>query len=99
MADDVPVTDLIRAEVEGGIARLTIDRPEAGNSLTPAMRDHLADTFDDLSATLGVRVYGTLLDSDTAIFCVGSGDLNCLVRTSGSIFFQGEAFLGLSFRF
>jgi len=52
-----------------------------------------------LSATLGVRVYGTLLDSDTAIFCVGSGDLNCLVRTSGSIFFQGEAFLGLSFRF
>jgi len=52
-----------------------------------------------VSATLGVRGYGTLLDSDTAIFCVGSGDLNCLVRTSGSIFFQGEAFLGLNFRF
>jgi hypothetical protein len=52
-----------------------------------------------VSATLGVRGYVTLVDSDTAIFCVGSGDLNCLVKTSGSTFFQGEAFLGLNFRF
>ena len=52
-----------------------------------------------VAATLGVRGYVTLVDSDTAIFCVGSGDLNCLVKTSGSTFFQGEAFLGLSFRF
>ncbi len=56
MADDVPVTDLIRTEVTDAIARVTIDRPEAGNSLTAEMRDHLADTFDELSATLGVRV-------------------------------------------
>ncbi len=54
---------------------------------------------DRISAALGVRGYVTLVDSDTAIFCVGSGDLNCLVRTSGSTFFQGEAFLGLNFRF
>jgi hypothetical protein len=52
-----------------------------------------------IAANIGVRGYVTLVDSDTAIFCVGSGDLNCLVRTSGSTFFQGEAFLGLSFRF
>jgi hypothetical protein len=52
-----------------------------------------------VAATVGVRGYVTLVDSDTAIFCVGSGDLNCLVRTSGSTFFQGEAFLGLNFRF
>jgi hypothetical protein len=52
-----------------------------------------------VSANVGVRGYVTLLDSDTAIFCTGSGDLNCLVRTSGSTFFQGEAFVGLSFRF
>ena len=36
MADDVPVTDLIRTEVDGGIARITLDRPDAGNSLTAA---------------------------------------------------------------
>jgi hypothetical protein len=54
---------------------------------------------DRVAATVGVRGYLTLVDSDTAIFCVGSGDLNCLVRTSGSTFFQGEAFVGLNFRF
>jgi hypothetical protein len=52
-----------------------------------------------VAATLGVRGYVTLVDSDTAIFCVGSGDLNCLVRTSGSTFFQGEALLGLTVTF
>ena len=52
-----------------------------------------------VSATFGLRGYVTLLDSDTAIFCVGSGDLNCLVKASGDLFFQGETFLGLSFRF
>ena len=46
MPDDVSVTELIRTEVEGGIARVTIDRVDAGNSLTAEMRDHLADTFD-----------------------------------------------------
>jgi hypothetical protein len=52
-----------------------------------------------IAATLGARGYVTFLDADTAIFCTGSGDLNCLVRSSGSTFFQGEAFLGLSVRF
>ena len=54
---------------------------------------------ENAAANIGVRGYVTLLDSDTAIFCTGSGDLNCLVRASGSTFFQGEAFVGLSFRF
>jgi hypothetical protein len=52
-----------------------------------------------LAATLGVRGYVTLVDSDSEIFCVGSGDLTCLVKTSGSTFFQGEALLGLTVRF
>jgi hypothetical protein len=54
---------------------------------------------DRVAANVGVRGYLTFVDSDTAIFCVGSGDLNCLVRTSGSTFFQGEAFIGLSVSF
>ena len=52
MAADVPVTDLVRTTVQDGLARVTIDRVEAGNSLTPEMRDHLSATFDELSATL-----------------------------------------------
>jgi 2-(1,2-epoxy-1,2-dihydrophenyl)acetyl-CoA isomerase len=72
MADDAPVTDLIRTEVGAGIARITIDRPTAGNSLTAAMRDHLADTFDELSATLGVRAV-VLTGAGDKHFCTGAG--------------------------
>jgi 2-(1,2-epoxy-1,2-dihydrophenyl)acetyl-CoA isomerase len=72
MAEDVPVTDLIRTEVDGGIARITIDRPDAGNSLSAEMRDHLTDTFDELSATLGVRAV-ILTGAGEKHFCTGAG--------------------------
>src|SRR5688572_1629307 len=72
MAEDRPVTDLIRTTVDGGIARVTIDRTDAGNSLTAEMRDHLADTFDELSATLGVRVI-VLTGAGEKHFCTGAG--------------------------
>jgi 2-(1,2-epoxy-1,2-dihydrophenyl)acetyl-CoA isomerase len=72
MADALPVTDLIRTTVDGGVARVTIDRTDAGNSLTAEMRDHLAATFDELSATLGVRVV-VLTGAGDRHFCTGAG--------------------------
>lgn len=72
MAADVPVTDLIRTSVQDGLARVTIDRVEAGNSLTAEMRDHLAATFDELSATLGVRAI-VLSGAGPKHFCTGAG--------------------------
>ena len=69
---DAPVTDLIRTTVEGGIARVTIDRVDAGNSLSAEMRDHLTDTFDQLSATLGVRAI-VLTGAGDRHFCTGAG--------------------------
>lgn len=55
---------------------------------------------DRLSFVAGVRGYGTLIDSDTELFCVsGGGQGSCLVRTSGDIFFQGEATIGVALRF
>ncbi len=71
-AADVPVTDLIRVAVDGGLARITIDRVEAGNSLTAEMRDHLAERFDELSATLGVRAI-VLTGAGQKHFCTGAG--------------------------
>lgn len=63
----------IRCEVdERGVAAVTIDRPDAGNSLTSAMRDGLADLFDELSATLGVRAV-VLTGAGTRHFCTGAG--------------------------
>lgn len=72
MPDAAPVTDLIRLEVEGGIACLTINRADAGNSLTAEMRDHLASTFDELSATLAVRAV-VLTGAGERHFCTGAG--------------------------
>jgi 2-(1,2-epoxy-1,2-dihydrophenyl)acetyl-CoA isomerase len=72
MVDDAPVTELVRTEIDGGIARVTINRPEAGNSLTAEMRDHLPEVFDELSATLGVRVI-VLSGAGERHFCTGAG--------------------------
>jgi opacity protein-like surface antigen len=55
---------------------------------------------DNFGATVGVRGYLTFVDSDSDFFCAGGGgEAACLVRSSGSTFFQGEATLGLTLRF
>jgi hypothetical protein len=55
---------------------------------------------DHAAVNLGVRGYLTFIDSNTNLFCVSDSDgASCLVKSSGSTFFQGEGFLGLSFRF
>jgi 2-(1,2-epoxy-1,2-dihydrophenyl)acetyl-CoA isomerase len=72
MADERPLSELIHVDVTDGVARVTIDRQEAGNSLTGDMRDHLADTFDELSAALGVRAV-VLGGAGDRHFCTGAG--------------------------
>ncbi|HEY2814700.1 MAG TPA: enoyl-CoA hydratase-related protein [Acidimicrobiales bacterium] len=72
MPEETPIEDHIRYAVEDGIARVIINRPEAGNSLTAHMRDTLADVFDELSATLGVRVI-VLTGAGERHFCTGAG--------------------------
>ncbi len=62
----------IRVEHDGAVARVTIDRPDAGNSLTADMRDHLADVFGELSASLGVRAV-VLTGAGGRHFCTGAG--------------------------
>jgi hypothetical protein len=53
-----------------------------------------------VSFVAGIRGYGTLINSDTELFCVsGGGQGSCLVQTSGDIFFQGEATVGVALRF
>ena len=48
----------------------------------------------------GVRGYGTVIDSDTELYCrTGDGRGACLVRSSGDLVVQGEATLGVAVRF
>ena len=72
MADETPIDDQIQCAIDDGVARVTINRPEAGNSLTAHMRDTLSDSFDELSATLGVRAI-VLTGAGERHFCTGAG--------------------------
>jgi 2-(1,2-epoxy-1,2-dihydrophenyl)acetyl-CoA isomerase len=58
-------------QVADGVARLTINAPGAGNSLTAAMRDHLVELLDDASASVAVRVV-VLTGAGDRHFCTGA---------------------------
>lgn len=52
------------------------------------------------AATLGVRGYLTAVSGNTSFFCAsGSNGGTCLVKTSGSGFFQGEGLIGFTAMF
>lgn len=72
MADERPLSELIHVDVTDGIARVTIDRQDAGNSLTAEMRDHLTEVFEEASASLGVRAV-VLGGAGERHFCTGAG--------------------------
>src|SRR3954468_18698029 len=72
MPDETPIDEQLQVVVDAGIARVTINRPDAGNSLTAEMRDSLADIFDELSATIGVRAI-VLTGAGERHFCTGAG--------------------------
>jgi len=71
MADERDVDELIRYELTGGIARLTIDRPDGGNALTATMRDRLAERFVEISGDLRVRAV-VLRGAGDRHFCTGA---------------------------
>lgn len=70
MIDPQP-EDLVTYEVADGIARITINAPEQGNSLNAAMRDQLSDWFDWASADLAVRAI-VLRGAGERHFCTGA---------------------------
>jgi len=65
------VDDLIRYEVEGGIARITIAAPDRGNALRADMRDRLSERFDLASEDLAVRAVILRGEGDRH-FCTGA---------------------------
>jgi len=82
--------------------------------LDPRASEFSSDTFFAFSIgggwkmrparRLGLRVegrfYGTVIDSDSDIFCTsGPEGSNCLIRTKGEVLWQWEMMLGAIFRF
>jgi len=65
------VDELIRWEVDGGVARATITSPDQGNALAADMRDRLAERFIGANADLNVRVV-VLRGAGDKHFCTGA---------------------------
>ncbi len=70
-ANDAPLDEQVTYSVDDGVATVTINRPDIGNSLTAPMRDRIADLFDEASADLGVRCV-VLTGAGDRHFCTGA---------------------------
>jgi hypothetical protein len=82
-AEDKATQDRVLHEVRDGIARITLNRPEAANALAPEQRNRLIELFEADSQDPAVRV--VLLRSTGKHFCSGA-DLGRIkqLRTEGA---------------
>ncbi|MCL5444986.1 MAG: enoyl-CoA hydratase/isomerase family protein [Acidimicrobiales bacterium] len=62
--------DVVR-RVEGGVAWLVLNRPDAGNAMTAAMRNQMSEWLEEASADLAVRVVVITANGEKA-FCTGA---------------------------
>jgi enoyl-CoA hydratase/carnithine racemase len=77
---------MVDVQVEGGIARIFLNRPEKVNALTSAFLDELAGAFDDVSQNPALRLVA--LGGRGKAFCGGADvdELKSLDATSASAF-------------
>ena len=62
--------DVVREDLEG-VAWITLNRPDAGNAMTPAMRDQITQWLEEISADLAVRAV-VLTGAGEKGFCTGA---------------------------
>ncbi len=62
--------DDLLVDIADGIARITLNRPDAANALTPDQRNRLIDLFESASADLNVRA--VVLTANGKHFCTGA---------------------------
>jgi 2-(1,2-epoxy-1,2-dihydrophenyl)acetyl-CoA isomerase len=64
------LSDELLHSVEGGIARITLNRPQAKNAITPDQRDEMVGLLEQASADLSVRV--VVITGAGGSFCSGA---------------------------
>ncbi|RYG32991.1 enoyl-CoA hydratase/isomerase family protein [bacterium] len=77
---------MLKAEREGGVLRLTLDRPEVRNAFDEALIAALHEAFANVSAD----VRAVVLSGSGEAFCAG-GDLNWMRRAADQTFEENEA--------
>lgn len=68
---DAPIEDQVTYTVADGVATITINRPDIGNSLSFEMRDRVGDLFEQASADLHARCV-VLTGAGERHFCTGA---------------------------
>jgi methylglutaconyl-CoA hydratase len=71
---------MLTLEKDGGVARVTLNRPELRNAFDDALIESLTQTFLDLGSDPAVRV--VILAGNGTAFCAGA-DLNWMKRMAG----------------
>jgi 2-(1,2-epoxy-1,2-dihydrophenyl)acetyl-CoA isomerase len=66
-----PLEEQVRHDVVDGVAWMTLNRPDAGNALTPAQRDRIVALLDDDNGDVAVRAIVLTATGDRA-FCTGA---------------------------
>ncbi|WP_296596978.1 enoyl-CoA hydratase-related protein [Phenylobacterium sp.] len=74
------MNDLVRLEREGGVARVTLARPEAGNAVNLELAQQLQEVANACASDPGIR--SVLLSAEGKAFCVG-GDLSAFAAVQG----------------
>jgi 2-(1,2-epoxy-1,2-dihydrophenyl)acetyl-CoA isomerase len=67
---EAPLEEQVRHRVESGVAWIILDRPEAGNALTPDARNRVIDLLDAAGGDLATRA--VVLTATGKAFCTGA---------------------------
>ena len=79
MTDTPNVDEELLAKVENDVLWLTLNRPDAGNAITPAVRNRMIEHFDDANVNFNVRAI-VLTAVGEKHFCTGAD-----LRTGGVV--------------
>ena len=71
---------MLKVEIQSGVARVTLDRPEVRNAFDDALIGELQRAFETVGSDKGVRV--VVLTGSGPAFCAGA-DLNWMKRMAG----------------
>jgi enoyl-CoA hydratase/carnithine racemase len=75
------MTEHVRARIEAGVLRLTLDRPAKKNALTNAMYGALADALAEAERDRAVRA--VLFEAEGDVFCAGNDIADFAAAASG----------------
>lgn len=70
MTEERPLDDQVATREDGGVLWITLNRPEAGNAVTPGQRDRVVDLLAGASARVEVRA--VVLTGTGRHFCTGA---------------------------